>query len=408
MLKDKTIVLGVTGGIAAYKSAYLASALRKQHANVHVVMTKHATEFISPLTFETLTNNRCTVDMFDRHFEYDVKHISLAKAADLMIVAPATANFIAKAANGIADDMLSTVFLAAKCTKLVVPAMNTAMYENPATQANLERLAGYGIKIIEPATGLLACGDEGKGKMPEPAELLEHILLEAACDKDLAGLKVLVTAGPTQESIDPVRYITNHSSGKMGYALAKAARMRGAEVTLVSGPTALDTPLGVNVINIRSSQEMHDAVMAHAGSSDMIFKAAAVADYTPLTVADNKIKKKDGDMSIELKRTSDILGDIAGIRRADQIVCGFSMETENLIENSRSKLERKSLDLICANSLRTEGAGFKGDTNVVTIISRDSITELGKLSKLETAQRIIDHALALRSSKDEEDTADRR
>ena len=408
MLKDKTIVLGVTGGIAAYKSAYLASALRKQHANVHVVMTQHATEFISPLTFETLTNNRCTVDMFDRHFEYDVKHISLAKAADLMIVAPATANFIAKAANGIADDMLSTVFLAAKCTKLVVPAMNTAMYENPATQANLERLAGFGIKIIEPATGLLACGDEGKGKMPEPAELLEHILLEAACDKDLAGLKVLVTAGPTQEAIDPVRYITNHSSGKMGYALAKAARMRGAEVTLVSGPTALDAPIGVNVINIKSSQEMHDAVMAHAESSDMIFKAAAVADYTPLTVADNKIKKKDGDMAIELKRTSDILGDIAKVRRADQVVCGFSMETENLIENSRSKLERKSLDLICANSLRTAGAGFKGDTNVVTIISRDSISELGKLSKLETAQRIIDHALALHNSKGEEDTAGSR
>ena len=408
MLKEKTIVLGVTGGIAAYKSAYLASALRKQHANVHVVMTQHATEFISPLTFETLTNNRCTVDMFDRHFEYDVKHISLAKAADLMIVAPATANFIAKAANGIADDMLSTVFLAAKCTKLVVPAMNTAMYENPATQANLERLAGFGIKIIEPATGLLACGDEGKGKMPEPAELLEHILLEAACDKDLAGLKVLVTAGPTQEAIDPVRYITNHSSGKMGYALAKAARMRGAEVTLVSGPTALDAPIGVNVINIKSSQEMHDAVMAHAESSDMIFKAAAVADYTPLTVADNKIKKKDGDMAIELKRTSDILGDIAKVRRADQVVCGFSMETENLIENSRSKLERKSLDLICANSLRTAGAGFKGDTNVVTIISRDSITELGKLSKLETAQRIIDHALALHNSKGEEDTAGSR
>ena len=314
MLKDKTIVLGVTGGIAAYKSAYLASALRKQHANVHVVMTRHATEFISPLTFETLTNNRCTVEMFDRHFEYDVKHISLAKAADLMIVAPATANFIAKAANGIADDMLSTVFLAAKCSKLVVPAMNTAMYENPVTQANLERLAGFGISIIEPSTGLLACGDEGKGKMPEPEVLLEHILLEAACDKDLAGLKVLVTAGPTQEAIDPVRYITNHSSGKMGYALAKAAAMRGADVTLVSGPTALTAPLGVNVINIRSSQQMHDAVMANAASSDMIFKAAAVADYTPMTVAENKIKKKDGDMAIELKRTSDILGDIAKIR----------------------------------------------------------------------------------------------
>ena len=401
MLKDKTIVLGVTGGIAAYKSAYLVSALQKQHANVHVVMTEHATEFISPLTFETLTSNRVTVEMFDRHFEYDVKHISLAKAADLMIVAPATANFIAKAANGIADDMLSTVFLAAKCTRLVVPAMNTAMYENPATQDNMAKLAGYGVKIIEPATGLLACGDEGKGKMPEPEELLEHILMECACDKDLEGLKVLVTAGPTQEAIDPVRYITNHSSGKMGYALARAARMRGAEVVLVSGQTALTAPAGVTVINVRSSQEMHDAVMEHAESSDMIFKAAAVADYTPLTVADQKIKKKDGEMVIELKRTADILGDIAKVRRDDQIICGFSMETENLIENSRSKLERKSLDLICANSLRTEGAGFKGDTNIITIITKDSITELGKLSKLETAQRIIDVASQMHMVREE-------
>ena len=401
MLKDKTIVLGVTGGIAAYKSAYLASALKKQHANVHVVMTEHATEFISPLTFETLTSNRVTVEMFDRHFEYDVKHISLAKAADLMIVAPATANFIAKAANGIADDMLSTVFLAAKCTRLVVPAMNTAMYENPATQDNMAKLAGYGVKIIEPATGLLACGDEGKGKMPEPEELLEHILMECACDKDLEGLKVLVTAGPTQEAIDPVRYITNHSSGKMGYALARAARMRGAEVVLVSGQTALTAPAGVTLINVRSSQEMHDAVMEHAESSDMIFKAAAVADYTPLTVADQKIKKKDGEMVIELKRTADILGDIAKVRRDDQIICGFSMETENLIENSRSKLERKSLDLICANSLRTEGAGFKGDTNIITIITKDSITELGKLSKLDTAQRIIDVASQMHMVREE-------
>ena len=401
MLKDKTIVLGVTGGIAAYKSAYLASALRKQHANVHVVMTQHATEFISPLTFETLTNNRCTVEMFDRHFEYDVKHISLAKAADLIMVAPATANFIAKAANGIADDMLTTVFLACRCPKLVVPAMNTAMYENLATQANLEKLTGYGVRIIEPASGLLACGDEGKGKMPEPDDLLEDILMEIACSKDLAGLKVLVTAGPTQEDIDPVRYITNHSSGKMGYAIARAARMRGAEVVLVSGRTALDAPAGVQMISVRSSQEMHDAVMEHASSSDMVFKAAAVADYTPLTVADQKIKKKDGGMSIELKRTADILGDIARIRRDDQIICGFSMETENLIENSRSKLERKSLDMICANSLRTEGAGFKGDTNVVTIITKDSITELGKLSKFDTAQRIIDVACQMHALREE-------
>lgn len=399
MLRDKTIVLGVTGGIAAYKSAYLASALRKQHANVHVVMTSHATEFISPLTFETLTNNRCTVEMFDRHFEYDVKHISLAKAADLMIVAPATANFIAKAANGIADDMLTTVFLAAKCPKLVAPAMNTAMLENPVTQDNLSKLAGYGIKLIEPASGMLACGDEGRGKMPEPEELLSHILNEIAFEKDLAGLKVLVTAGPTQEAIDPVRYITNHSSGKMGYALAKVCRMRGADVTLVSGRTALDPPLGVEVIDITSSQEMHDAVLERASSVDMIFKAAAVADYTPVETADHKIKKQDGDMSIPLKRTSDILGDVAGIRRPDQVICGFAMETENLLENSRSKLRRKSLDMICANSLRTEGAGFKGDTNVITIITEDETIELGMLSKTETAFRIVNKALELRRDK---------
>ena len=400
MLTGKTIVLGITGGIAAYKSAYLASALKKQHADVHVVMTAHAAEFISPLTFETLTNNRCTVEMFDRHFEYDVKHISLAKAADLMIVAPATANFIAKAANGIADDMLTTVFLAAKCPKLVSPAMNTAMYENPATQANLEKLAGYGVKMIEPATGLLACGDEGKGKMPEPDVLLEHIINEIACAKDLAGLRVLVTAGPTQEAIDPVRYITNHSSGKMGYALARACCMRGADVTLVSGRTALTPPVGVKIIDVVSSQDMHDAVLDHAASCDMLFKAAAVADYTPVETADHKIKKQDGDMSIPLKRTSDILRDVAGIRRHDQIICGFAMETENLLENSRSKLEKKSLDMICANSLRTEGAGFKGDTNVVTVITEDEIIELGKMSKIETAQRIIDIALNLYHSKD--------
>ena len=399
MLKDKTIVLGVTGGIAAYKSAYLASALKKQHADVHVVMTRNATEFISPLTFETLTNNRCTVEMFDRNFEYDVKHISLAKAADLMIVAPATADFIAKAANGIADDMLTTVFLAAKCTKLVVPAMNTAMYENPATQANLSRLTEYGVKIIEPATGMLACGDEGKGKMPEPDILLEHILCEIAFKKDMEGLRVLVTAGPTQETIDPVRYITNHSSGKMGYAIARACRMRGAEVTLISGRTSLDPPMGVNMVDIRSAAEMHDAVLEHIGASNMLFKAAAVADYTPEAAADHKIKKKDGDMSIPLVRTQDILGDVAQIRRDDQIICGFSMETENLIENSRSKLERKSLDMICANSLRTEGAGFQGDTNVVTVITKRASEELGKLSKFDTAMRIIDIALELYRSK---------
>jgi len=397
MLEGRTVVLGVTGGIAAYKTAYLASALRKQHANVHVVMTEHATQFISPLTFETLTNNRCTVEMFDRHFEYDVKHISLAKAADLMIVAPATANFIAKAANGIADDMLTTVFLAARCPKLVVPAMNTAMYENPATLRNMQRLADDGIRVIEPAEGLLACGDEGKGKMPEPDVLLEHILNEIAFDHDLEGLKVLVTAGPTQESIDPVRYITNHSSGKMGYAIAKICRMRGADVTLVSGPVALAAPLGVKVVNVLSAADMHDLVMENS-DADMVFMAAAVADYTPVTTADHKIKKKDGDMSIPLKRTLDILGDLAKVRTDRQVVCGFSMETDDLIANSRAKLERKSLDMICANSLRVEGAGFKGDTNVVTIITADDTIELGKLSKLDTAKRITDKALEMLKS----------
>ena len=399
MLKDKTIVLGVTGGIAAYKAAYLASALRKQHADVHVIMTEHAREFISPLTFETLTNNKCVIDMFERKATYDVEHISLAKAADLIMVAPATANFIAKAANGIADDMLTTVVLAAKCPKLVSPAMNTAMYTNQATQDNLSKLTDYGWKIIEPASGLLACGDEGKGKMPEPDELLEQILLAAACDKDMDGMKVLVTAGPTQESIDPVRYITNHSSGKMGYAIARACAMRGAEVTLVSGPTALDAPLGVTRVDIKSAADMHDAVMAHAAESDMIFKAAAVADYTPATTVDHKIKKKDGDMSIPLTRTTDILADVAGVRNDSQIICGFSMETENLIENSRAKLEKKSLDMICANSLRTAGAGFRGDTNVVTVITKDSTTELGMLSKFETAQRIIDIAMEMHRSR---------
>ena len=399
MLTGKTIVVGVTGGIAAYKTVYLVSALRRQNATVHVVMTKHAAEFVTPLTFQTRSGNRCIVDMFDTDYEYDVRHISLAKAADLIIVAPATANFMAKAANGIADDMLTTVFLAARCPKFVAPAMNTAMYENPATQANMERLKQYGIRIIEPDSGLLACGDEGKGKMPEPDVLLEHILNETAFEHDLEGLKVLVTAGPTQEAIDPVRYITNHSSGKMGYAIARVCCMRGADVTLVSGRTALTPPLGVEMVDVVSSQEMHDAVLERAASSDMIFKAAAVADYTPVETADHKIKKQDGDMSIPLRRTADILGDVAKIRTSGQVICGFAMETENLHENSRSKLERKSLDMICANSLRTEGAGFKGDTNVVTVITPDDMVELGKLSKTETAQRIVDIAIQLYRSR---------
>ncbi len=395
MLKGKTIVVGVTGGIAAYKSVILVSELKKQGANVHVVMTKNATEFVTPLTFETRSGNRCISDMFERNFEYDVKHISLAKAADLIIVAPATANFIAKAAHGIADDMLTTVILAAKCPKLVAPAMNTAMYENPATQDNLKKIQEYGFEVIEPNEGLLACGDEGKGKMPEPSELLEHILY-ALTEKDMQGLSVLVTAGPTQEAIDPVRYITNHSSGKMGYEIAHAAAMRGADVTLVSGPTALSVPLNVSRVDITSSADMYDAVVQRAPKTDMLFKAAAVADYTPADPADHKLKKSDDELSIPLTRTRDILAEVGANKKAGQIICGFAMETEDLLKNARAKLEKKNLDMICANSLRTEGAGFAGDTNVVTLITKDETIELGKLTKLETAHRILDKALEIR------------
>ena len=394
MLSGKTVVLGVTGGIAAYKSASLASALKQQGADVHVVMTENATEFISPLTFETLTNNRCTVGMFDRNFEYDVKHVSLAKAADIIVVAPATANFIAKAAHGIADDMLTTVILAAKCKKLVAPAMNSAMYENPATQDNLKKLKEYGFEILEPAEGLLACGDEGKGRMPEPNELLRHVMYEIGHERDMEGMKVLVTAGPTRESIDPVRFISNHSSGKMGYAIAEAAAMRGADVTLVSGPTNLEAPLHVTKVDVESASDMYDAVVRNAKKTDMLFKAAAVADYTPATVYDHKVKKSDDDMSIELARTKDILAEVGKNKKKGQFICGFAMETEDLIKNASDKLAKKNLDMICANSLRTEGAGFAVDTNVVTVITKDGSTELGKLSKLETAHRILDMALA--------------
>ena len=393
MLTGKTIVLGVTGSIAAYKTAYLASALRKEHADVHVIMTKNAAEFITPLTFETLTGNMCVVDMFDHDFTPEVLHISLAQKADLIVVAPATANFLAKAAHGIADDMLTSVLLAATCPVMIAPAMNTHMYENAATQANLVILKERGYDLIDPAYGMLACGDVGKGKMPEPAFLLDCILDRIAFAKDMQGLDVLVTAGPTQESIDPVRYITNHSSGKMGYALARVCRMRGANVTLVSGETALETPLGVTRIDVKSAEDMYDAVFAHAQSADMIFKAAAVADYTPETTADHKIKKKDGDMSIPLRRTRDILAMIAAEGKSGRLVCGFSMETENLIENSRAKLEKKRLDMICANNLRTEGAGFRTDTNVITVITKHDVIELGKMSKFDTARRIVDIAL---------------
>lgn len=399
MLKDKTIVLGVTGGIAAYKIASLASALKKQHADVHVIMTKNATEFITPITFETLTGNKCYVDTFDRNFKFDVAHISLAKAADLIMVAPATANFIAKAANGLADDMLTTVVLASPCKKMVAPAMNTAMYENPITQDNIAKLKHYGFEIVEPADGWLACGDTGKGKMPEPEYLLERIMMEVALEKDMAGIDVMVTAGPTQESIDPVRYITNHSSGKMGYALAKACQYRGANVTLVTGPTAIAPPEGINVVNVTTAQDMFDAVMARIEDVDMLFKAAAVADYTPAVTYDNKVKKSDDDLSIALNRTEDILKGIAEKRSRQQVICGFSMETENMIENSKAKLEKKHLDMICANNLKVEGAGFAGDTNVVTVITKFGIRELGKMSKFDTARTIVDTALALFNTK---------
>ncbi|MBR2674657.1 MAG: bifunctional phosphopantothenoylcysteine decarboxylase/phosphopantothenate--cysteine ligase CoaBC [Mogibacterium sp.] len=399
MLSGKTVIVGVTGGIAAYKSVSLVGELKKQGANVHVVMTENAAEFVTPLTFEVRSGNRCIKDMFERNFEYDVKHISLAKAADLIIVAPATANFIAKAAHGIADDMLSTLVLAAKCPKLVAPAMNTAMYENPATQANIKRIKEYGFKVIEPVKGLLACGDEGKGKMPEPDELLQHVLLEIAHEKDMKGLSVLVTAGATQEPIDPVRYITNHSSGKMGFAIAHAAALRGAAVTLISGSAALATPLGVHRIDIRTAAEMHRETTTAAPDADILIKAAAVADFTPVATSDSKIKKKDEvSMSLPLKPTKDILKEIGLNKKEGQIICGFAMETEDLIENAKKKLQAKNLDMICANSLRDEGAGFAGDTNIVTLITKDSVRELGCLSKLDTAHRILDAALDLRKA----------
>lgn len=399
MLQNKCVVVGVTGGIAAYKTASLVSSLKKQHADVHVIMTNNATEFISPLVFETLTGNKCMTDTFDRNFKFDVAHISIAKAADYFVVAPATANFIAKSSFGIADDMLTTTFLAASCPKLVVPAMNTQMYLNPITQDNMKRLLKAGIKALEPLSGLLACGDVGPGKMPEPDDILEEILFELAYEKDLNRNNVLVTAGATEEAIDPVRYITNHSTGKMGFALAKAAAYRGANVTLITGKTNIKPLPFVNTVEITSAAEMHDAVMKHASMNDFIFKAAAVADYTPIITSDNKIKKDKGNMSIELKRTADILSELKEIKRHDQLICGFSMETENLLENSRHKLERKGLDMICANSLKENSAGFGTETNVVTIITHYDETELGKLSKFDTAMKIIDKAVELKSKK---------
>ena len=396
MLKGKTVLLGVTGGIAAYKAAALTSALVKQHAAVEVVMTKNATEFVTPLTFEQLTGRRTMVDTFDRNFSHQVEHISLAERTDLVIIAPATANVCAKLAHGLADDMLTTSVLACRCPKLIAPAMNTNMYENPVTQDNLEILRKYGWDVIEPASGRLACGAVGKGKMPEPEDLLQHILKYLALPHDLEGKKVLVTAGPTQESLDPVRYLTNHSTGKMGYAIAKMAMLRGADVTLVSGPTAIAYLPFVNVIPVKSAQDMFEAVAAHAPTADFIFKAAAVADYTPADYNDNKMKKKDGDLSIPLKRTQDILKYLGEHRTPGQVICGFSMETENMLENSRAKLLKKNVDMICANNLKVAGAGFGVDTNVITLITKDNYTELPLQSKKSAANAILDQALLLK------------
>ena len=395
MLTGKTIVLGVTGGIAAYKSANLASMLVKLHAEVHVIMTQNATHFITPMTFETLTNNKCIVDTFDRNFSFDVKHVSLAKRGDLFVVAPCTANVIGKLAHGICDDMLTTTMLATKAPKLIAPAMNTGMWENPILQDNLTKLQGYGYHIIEPIVGRLACGDTGTGKMNSEEVIIEHILTFMAKEQDLKGRKVLITAGPTQESIDPVRYITNHSSGKMGYAIAKIARLRGADVTLVSGPVNIKPFTGIDLVPVKSAADMFEAVTSRSADNDVIIMCSAVADYTPATYSDQKVKKHDGDLSIELTRTQDILGWLGEHKRDSQTLVGFSMETENLIDNSRAKLTKKHADLICANSISGNTTGFAVDTNQVTLITQSEVKELPLCPKEETADKILDYIVKL-------------
>lgn len=393
MLKGKTVVLAVSGSIAAYKIASLASALKKLHANVQVLMTKNAVNFINPITFESLTGNKCLVDTFDRNFQYSVEHVALAKQADVVLVAPASANVIGKIAHGIADDMLTTTVMACKCKKIIAPAMNTNMFYNPILQDNLKILEHYGYEVISPAVGYLACGDTGAGKMPEPELLLQYILREIAYEKDMQGKRVLVTAGPTQESIDPVRFITNHSTGKMGYAIAKMCMLRGAEVTLVSGPTSIAKPEFVHVVDVVTAKEMYEEVTKRAKDQDIIIKAAAVADYRPKSVSSEKMKKKDDDLAIPMERTDDILKFLGEHKKEHQFLCGFSMETENMLENSRKKLEKKHLDMIVANNLKVEGAGFAGDTNVVTIITGQEEVSLGKMTKEETALRILDEIL---------------
>lgn len=393
MLKGKTVVLAVSGSIAAYKIASLASALKKLHANVQILMTKNAVNFINPITFESLTGNKCLVDTFDRNFQYSVEHVALAKQADVVLVAPASANVIGKIAHGIADDMLTTTVMACKCKKIIAPAMNTNMFDNPILQDNLKILEHYGYEVISPAVGYLACGDTGAGKMPEPELLLQYILREIAYEKDMQGKRVLVTAGPTQESIDPVRFITNHSTGKMGYAIAKMCMLRGAEVTLVSGPTSIAKPEFVHVVDVVTAKEMYEEVTKRAKDQDIIIKAAAVADYRPKSVSSEKMKKKDDDLAISMERTDDILKFLGEHKKEHQFLCGFSMETENMLENSRKKLEKKNLDMIVANNLKVEGAGFAGDTNVVTIITGQEEVSLGKMTKEETALRILDEIL---------------
>lgn len=390
MLAGKTVILGVTGGIAAYKAANLASLIKKQHADVHVIMTKNAANFINPITFESLTGNKCLIDTFDRNFQFQVEHVELAKRADVALIAPATANVMAKLAHGMADDMLTTTLLACQCPKLIAPAMNTRMYENPVTQDNMAILRKYGWHVIEPAVGYLACGDTGAGKFPEEGLILEHLLREAALPKDLTGKKILITAGPTQEAVDPVRYLTNHSSGKMGYALARMAMLRGAEVTLVTGQTAIQPPSFVEVVKIKSARDLFEAVTSRSEEQDIIIKAAAVADYRPAVVAAEKVKKKEGDMSIALERTEDTLQYLGDHKREGQLLCGFAMETTDLEKYARMKLEKKNLDMIAANNVKVEGAGFGTDTNVITLITKDTTRQLEIMSKESVAMKILD------------------
>ncbi len=399
MLKGKTVIIGVTGSIAAYKIANLASMLVKRHCDVYVLMTENATNFINPITFETLTGNKCQVDTFDRNFQFNVSHVSLAKKADLMIIAPATANIISKLAYGLADDMLTTTALACTCKKIIAPAMNTNMYRNTIVQRNIDILKNYDFTVIPPATGMLACGDTGEGKMPDEAVLMDYILRETAFEKDMKNLKMLITAGPTREAIDPVRFITNHSSGKMGYAIAKAAMLRGADVTLVSGKTSLTPPPFVNVVDVESAEDMYNAVIKRIKEQDIIIKSAAVADYRPATVSDEKIKKSDSDMSIPLERTKDILKRVGEIRENHQYVCGFSMETQNMLENSRAKLIKKNIDMIVANNLREKGAGFNTDTNKVTVITKDNEIQLELMSKDEVADNLLTLIMSERINK---------